>query len=203
LPGAFVGRDQRGRFLHQTLGGENFAERPALDVGRRQAHRLRGEAALGVGLEFDEELAGFIVRRRREIQARDDVRQRPACDLRSEHPAVDRFLREAADDGRQHLFEILARKARPAVMQRRAQGRELGGARLQLRPALAIEIAEKVELCGRKLVQRHFHLVAEVQLFLEPSQGGKGLGQGFDMRAVDAQFHRGSGKRSGDAGDSA
>jgi len=88
-------------------------------------------------------------------------------------------------------------------VERRGQRRQLGGARLQLRPTLAIEIGEKAEFCRRKLVQRHFHLVAEVQLFLEPGQGRKSLDQGFDVRAIDAQFHRGSGKRSCDAGDPA
>ena len=185
LGGDVVGRDQLGGLLEEALGGEHLGDGPARDVARRDAQHLRCQRAFGVGLEFDENLAGLVVRGRREIDARDDVGERPCADIGGDKPAADGAGGEPARDRGHDLFQILCGKARAAVVEGSPQPEQLLGAQAQLRSPLRVNAGEKRHLIARQPRHRDFDTGAEAQLLRQLRQRRKAGDESFDMRSID------------------
>lgn len=150
----------------------------------------RRQPAARVGLQLDENLAGFLFRRRREIQAGDHVGQRLAGDRRREHPAARRSLGEIAGDGRHRHFQLVGVETVAVAAERRAQGSDLRRLCPQLAVAIQVERLQHVQLGRLEAIERHFDAVAETQLVAELFQARKGLHHRLDIPAVDLQLHR-------------
>ena len=188
--GAFVvALEQFRRFLDEALGRQNFRNRTPCNVRPGNAQRRRRQPRLGVGFQFEKDLAGFLFRRRREVQPRHHVGERLAGDAGREQPAARRAVGQITGDGRHRHLQLFRLEALAAFVQRLLQRRDLGATRPQFRPALRVQSAQETQFLVAQLAEGNLDLVAEAQLLLNIGQSWKGLHHRLDVQAVDLQLH--------------
>ena len=189
--------DQLRRLAQKAFGGEDLVDGAPGDLRRHDANGVGGQHALGVGFQLDHHLAGFVVRRRHIVEARDDIGQRLGGDARREQPAVNGVGGQIAHHRRQHLLELIGLEALAAGLQRVTQRRQLRGSRPHVRTRRAIGVLEEGQFVVGEMDEVDLDLVAEAQLLGEFGAGRKTLHQRFDILAFDLNIHRRSRLSSG------
>ena len=143
--------DQRRGFAQEALGGEDFADRAAGDVGGHDADGGGLQHAFRVRLEFDQNLAGFVVGGGNIVEARHQIGQGLAGDARREQPAANGVRGQMPHERRERHFEIARLESHAVAQQRGAKSGELRGLGAHVRPRSPVALLQKVEFLAGEM----------------------------------------------------